>query len=62
MQIIKLSACANKLTTIQEHAEEYAALIMESLDPKNIGHIEVYIFFIYGLISFRVQCTLIIQV
>ncbi|XP_024926743.3 respiratory burst oxidase homolog protein B [Ziziphus jujuba] len=39
-EIIRLSACANKLTTIQEHAEECAALIMESLDPKNTGYIE----------------------
>ena len=43
MQIITLSAGANKLSKIQEHAEEYAALIMEELDPNNLGYIEVYI-------------------
>lgn len=40
-QIIALSAGANKLSKIQERAEEYAALIMEELDPKNVGYIEV---------------------
>lgn len=41
MQIITLSAGANKLSKIQEQAEEYAALIMEELDPSNLGYIEV---------------------
>lgn len=40
-QIITLSAGANKLSKIQERAEEYAALIMEELDPRNLGYIEV---------------------
>ncbi|KAL0005999.1 hypothetical protein SO802_013560 [Lithocarpus litseifolius] len=40
--IIALSACANKLSKIQEQAEEYAALIMEELDPDNLGYIELY--------------------
>lgn len=40
-QIIAISASANKLSKIQEHAEEYAALIMEELDADNLGYIEV---------------------
>ncbi|KAM7274082.1 hypothetical protein ACFE04_028746 [Oxalis oulophora] len=41
-EIIALSASTNKLSKIQERAEEYAALIMEELDPDNLGHIELY--------------------
>ncbi|KAL6003583.1 hypothetical protein ACLOJK_023816 [Asimina triloba] len=41
-EIITLSASANKLSKIQEQAEEYAALIMEELDPDNRGYIEIY--------------------
>lgn len=41
MQIITLSASANKLSNIQKQAEEYAALIMEELDPDNHGYIMV---------------------
>lgn len=41
-EIIALSASANKLSTIQKHAEEYAALIIEELDPDNLGYIELY--------------------
>lgn len=41
MQIITLSASANKLTKIVESADEYAALIMEELDPSNLGYAEV---------------------
>ncbi|KAI3440446.1 uncharacterized protein J3R85_003516 [Psidium guajava] len=41
-EIIALSASANKLLKIQEHAEEYAALIMEELDPGNLGYIELH--------------------
>ncbi|KAL6278582.1 hypothetical protein ACE6H2_022183 [Prunus campanulata] len=41
-EIISLSACANRLSQIQERVEEYAALIMEELDPDNIGYIELY--------------------
>lgn len=36
-----LSACANKLSRLKEQAEEYAALIMEELDPERLGYIEV---------------------
>lgn len=49
LQIIDLSASANnKLSKIQEHAEEYAALIMEELDPDNLGYIEV-IYILYSI-------------
>jgi len=41
-EIISLSASANKLSKLQEQAEEYARLIMEELDPNNLGYIEIY--------------------
>ncbi|KAF7817914.1 respiratory burst oxidase-like protein B-like [Senna tora] len=41
-EIIALSASANKLSKIQQRAEEYAALIMEELDPDNLGYVELY--------------------
>lgn len=41
LQIIMLSASANKLSRLKEQAEEYAALIMEELDPEGLGYIEV---------------------
>lgn len=37
-----LSASANKLSRLKEQAEEYAALIMEELDPERLGYIEVW--------------------
>ncbi|MFS7951100.1 putative NAD(P)H oxidase (H(2)O(2)-forming) [Helianthus anomalus] len=40
-EIISLSASANKLSNIQKQADEYAALIMEELDPDNVGHIMI---------------------
>ncbi|XP_059641419.1 respiratory burst oxidase homolog protein C-like isoform X2 [Cornus florida] len=40
-EIIILSASANKLTNIQKQAGEYAALIMEELDPENHGYIMI---------------------
>jgi respiratory burst oxidase len=40
-QLIVLSASANKLSKLKEQAEEYASLIMEELDPENLGYIEV---------------------
>ena len=46
-QIITSSACTNKLSKIQQRAHEYAALIMEELDPNNLGYIEVYIFYFF---------------
>lgn len=36
-----LSASANKLSRLKEQSEEYAALIMEELDPERLGYIEV---------------------
>lgn len=41
-EIITLSASANNLSKLQERAEEYAALIIEELDPNNLGYIELY--------------------
>lgn len=41
-EIITMSASANKLSVIQDQAEEYARLIMEELDPSNLGYIEIY--------------------
>ncbi|XP_027340100.1 respiratory burst oxidase homolog protein C isoform X3 [Abrus precatorius] len=40
-EIICLSATANKLSNIQKQAEEYAALIMEELDPDDTGYIMI---------------------
>ncbi|KAG4391513.1 hypothetical protein GLYMA_05G198700v4 [Glycine max] len=40
-EIICLSATANKLSNIQKQAEEYAALIMEELDPADTGYIMI---------------------
>ncbi|VFQ66822.1 unnamed protein product [Cuscuta campestris] len=40
-EIISLSASANKLSTIQKQADEYAAMIMEELDPSNQGYIKI---------------------
>ncbi|KAL8232312.1 hypothetical protein R6Q57_002090 [Mikania cordata] len=40
-EIISLSASANKLSNIQTQADEYAALIMEELDPENHGYIMI---------------------
>lgn len=37
-----LSASANKLSKLKEQAEEYASLIMEELDPENLGYIELW--------------------
>lgn len=41
MQLLILSASANKLSKLKEQAEEYVSLIMEELDPENLGYIEV---------------------
>lgn len=41
-EIISLSASANKLSSIQKQAEEYAAMIMEELDPENAGYIMIH--------------------
>ncbi|TKY72908.1 Respiratory burst oxidase-like protein E [Spatholobus suberectus] len=41
-ELIMLSASANKLSKLKEQAEGYAALIMEELDPENLGYIELW--------------------
>lgn len=41
VQIITLSASANELDNIRKQADEYAALIMETLDPYSYGYIMV---------------------
>ena len=41
VQIISLSASANELENIRRQADEYAALIMETLDPYHYGYIMV---------------------
>ncbi|KAK4803023.1 hypothetical protein SAY86_001226 [Trapa natans] len=41
-EIIMLSASANKLSRLKEQAGEYAALIMEELDPEGLGYIELW--------------------
>ncbi|KAJ7549881.1 hypothetical protein O6H91_07G073300 [Diphasiastrum complanatum] len=43
-EIIVLSASANKLSKLKEQADEYAALIMEELDPNGRGYIELWQF------------------
>lgn len=40
-KVIVLSASANKLANLKKQAAEYAALIMEELDPDHHGYIEV---------------------
>uniref|UniRef100_A0A6N2KRP6 Uncharacterized protein n=1 Tax=Salix viminalis TaxID=40686 RepID=A0A6N2KRP6_SALVM len=44
-EIIMLSASANKLSRLQQQSEEYAALIMEELDPERFGYIEKHFFY-----------------
>ncbi|KAJ7553076.1 hypothetical protein O6H91_06G083900 [Diphasiastrum complanatum] len=41
-EVIMLSAAANRLLKLKEQAEEYAALIMEELDPDKLGYIELW--------------------
>ncbi|GLJ40328.1 hypothetical protein SUGI_0829120 [Cryptomeria japonica] len=41
-EVIELSASANKLQNMKRNAAEYAALIMDELDPDNLGHIEIW--------------------
>lgn len=53
-----LSACANKLSRLKEQAEEYAALIMEELDPERLGYIEVGQFFLDDFIFGPLKCHL----
>lgn len=51
-----LSACANKLSRLKEQAEEYAALIMEELDPERLGYIEVGQFFLDDFFFGPLKC------
>ncbi|XP_023758051.1 respiratory burst oxidase homolog protein E [Lactuca sativa] len=41
-ELLVLSAAANRLSKLKEQAEEYASLIMEELDPENLGYIELW--------------------
>uniref|UniRef100_A0A1J3IPJ5 Respiratory burst oxidase-like protein E n=1 Tax=Noccaea caerulescens TaxID=107243 RepID=A0A1J3IPJ5_NOCCA len=41
-ELLMLSASANKLAKLKEQAEEYASLIMEELDPEDLGYIELW--------------------
>ncbi|KAK7255845.1 hypothetical protein RIF29_29268 [Crotalaria pallida] len=41
-EVIVLSASANKLGSLKQHAAEYASLIMEELDPDQNGYIEMW--------------------
>ncbi|QHN82366.1 uncharacterized protein DS421_20g695190 [Arachis hypogaea] len=52
-EIICLSATTNKLSNIQQQAKEYAALIMEELDPKETG------FIMESTISSGMDCSLV---
>jgi respiratory burst oxidase len=52
-----LSASANKLSRLKEQAEEYAALIMEELDPEGLGYIEVSSLFFVWVIETLSLCN-----
>ena len=54
-----LSASANKLSRLKEQAEEYAALIMEELDPERLGYIEVGPLFIWYSDVSMTECFLL---
>ncbi|CAJ2670337.1 unnamed protein product [Trifolium pratense] len=41
-EVIVLSASANRLGNLKQHADGYAALIMEELDPDHNGYIEMW--------------------
>ncbi|MED6180340.1 hypothetical protein PIB30_009408 [Stylosanthes scabra] len=41
-EVILLSAAANKLANLKQHASTYASLIMEELDPDHNGYIEMW--------------------
>ncbi|KAA8523363.1 hypothetical protein F0562_009786 [Nyssa sinensis] len=42
-ELLMLSASANKLSKLKEQSDEYASLIMEELDPENLGYIEMHL-------------------
>ena len=56
-----LSASANKLSRLKEQAEEYAALIMEELDPEGLGYIEVGNFYSIIYSDFINPCSLVLR-
>ncbi|GAA0164693.1 oxidase [Lithospermum erythrorhizon] len=41
-EVLVMSASANKLSKFKQHAGDYAALIMEELDPDHLGYIEMW--------------------
>lgn len=41
LQMIKLSATTIKYPEIAERADEFAEILMNALDPKNRGYVEV---------------------
>ncbi|AES79267.2 putative respiratory burst oxidase homolog protein H isoform X2 [Medicago truncatula] len=41
-EVIVLSASANRLGNLKQHADNYASLIMEELDPDHNGYIEMW--------------------
>jgi hypothetical protein len=43
--MLQLTASASNLSRIEEKVDEYASLLMEVLDPENLGYIEVSLFF-----------------
>jgi hypothetical protein len=51
MQTILLTASINKLSMTRDEAEDYAALIMESVDNKNKGYIKVPLYIILSKYS-----------
>lgn len=57
-----LSASANKLSRLKEQAEEYAALIMEELDPERLGYIEVGTLSEHKFVRFSDNSTVICTV
>ncbi|KAL3530670.1 hypothetical protein ACH5RR_009992 [Cinchona calisaya] len=42
IEVLVMSASANKLSNFKIHAATYAALIMEELDPDHLGYIEMW--------------------
>ncbi|KAM6593858.1 hypothetical protein CsatA_001561 [Cannabis sativa] len=52
-QTVLLSACTNKLSLTHEEAEDYASLVMEFLDIKNRGYIELQEFETLFRVSLR---------
>ncbi|KAM7527858.1 hypothetical protein LguiB_031268 [Lonicera macranthoides] len=41
-EVLVMSASANKLSNFKQHAGTHASLIMEKLDPDNLGYIEMW--------------------